>query len=140
MDVIKVDDVRLQAAARFIEKTFKVFRAFHDPPGRLGSKIDPVPIASGQRLAGDGLALPVKIDVAGIHIVQALIDGMAHHADDLRFVHGLAVGEHGQAQHAEAQCRDADAGQSVRAVAHAGLMIADIRRLLGRRPNSRERG
>lgn len=103
VDVVKVDNVRLQPFAGFVEETFEIFGALHDPPRGFRGDVHLITIAARQRLSGGHLALSAQINVTRVHIVQAVVNGMAHHADALRFVHGFAVGEHGQTQHTEAK-------------------------------------
>lgn len=97
MDIVKVDDVRLQPPAGFVEKAFEIIGAFHDPPRGLGGDVHPVAVAARQRFPCDHLALAPQIDIACIHIVPAVVHGVAHHVDALRLIHVFAVGEHGQA-------------------------------------------
>ena len=103
VDMVKVDDVRADSPPRFVKHPFEIVRRLHDPPRRLRRDVYPVAPAVGQGLAYGQLALSAQIHPSRVDVVDAAVDGPMDHIDGLVHVDGLAVGQHGQAQHAEAQ-------------------------------------
>jgi hypothetical protein len=81
----------------------------------LGGEDDGVPLAAGQCLAGDDLALTGGVDVGGVDEVDAGVEGTMDDADGV-----VVIGVAPRAEHhvAEAEGADGHAGLAKGAVAH----------------------
>ena len=121
--MVKVDDVRANSPPRFVEHLLEIVGRLHDPPRRLRRDVYPVAPAVGQGLAYGQLALSAQIHPSRVDVVDAAVDGPMDHIDGLVHVDGFAVGQHGQAQHAEAQGRYLDAGLAHRPVLHLRIVV-----------------
>ena len=128
VDVVEVDDIGVNRAARLVEELLEVVRALHLPPRHLGRDIYPVAPASGEGFAYRLLALAAEIDAPRVDVVHPALDGTAHHRRGLVEIHVPVL--HWQSQHPEAQCRHVHARAPHRAVLHPRIVVEDVFRQL----------
>ena len=115
MHQVAVDVVGLQALQLLIEDSFKILLAGHPGHRNLAGQGHLLPVTAGQGNAGGHFT--AGIDISGVHIVQAVVNGLAQGLVDPCLI-DLIVFVLLQAHHAEAKGKMAAAGAAKFAVFH----------------------
>ena len=105
---IEVDIVRFQTGQGFVQDSVHVFSGIAGPCGKLGGDIHLFPVAVPQCVAQCGFVLLIGIDICGIHIVYAVINGIPDGGGGNAFIHHFHAVHcgHGETHAAYAERRD----------------------------------
>jgi hypothetical protein len=96
--------IGLQALELLIEQAIEIVTHLNAVDAHLGRQVHPFPVAVAQRAAHERLAAPAMIGIARVDVVDAVVDGPAHHRPGLLLADG-AVRFAGQAHAPKAQRR-----------------------------------
>ena len=109
----------LQALGLLVEQRVEVFRLLDLPVRELGRDLDPLPVAVLECTTDKRLALRAMIAVSGVHVVDAVVNRVAHHARGLRLVDLVWLPfDRGQPHATEPQRRDAPVQLAEFAILH----------------------
>ena len=89
---VKVDMVDLQPPKLYVQVLVEIIGGLDLPTGHLGRQLDLVSVPTLECGAQEGLAVPAVIGIGGIHIVDAVVDGIVEHFGRLDHFYLVVLG------------------------------------------------